>query len=75
MAKAKKNIVKTKVDKDTVKYVNNQLLLVLGVILAGLVLFCIGLMVGYGVIGDGKNVWDILTPSKWQEIIGKFTGK
>ncbi|MGT2714949.1 DNA-directed RNA polymerase subunit beta [Streptococcus respiraculi] len=61
--------------KENLRFVGNQILLILFVILLALILFAIGLMVGYGVIGDGSNIWAILSPEKWQELIGKFTGK
>ncbi|MGT2949799.1 DNA-directed RNA polymerase subunit beta [Streptococcus cuniculi] len=61
--------------KENLRFVGNQLLLILFVVLLALILFAIGLMVGYGVIGDGDNVWAILSAEKWQELIGKFTGK
>ncbi len=53
------------------KYVGKQVGIVLIVLLLGLILFALGLVVGYG----GKNPWDILLPDKWQEIISKFTGQ
>ncbi|RGN68811.1 DNA-directed RNA polymerase subunit beta [Streptococcus anginosus] len=53
------------------KYVGKQVGIVLAVLLLGLILFALGLVVGYG----GKNPWDILLPDKWQEIISKFTGQ
>ncbi|MER0122196.1 DNA-directed RNA polymerase subunit beta [Streptococcus sp. ZJ93] len=61
--------------KENLRFVGNQLLLILFIILLALIIFAIGLMVGYGVIGDGSNIWAILSPEKWQELIGKFTGK
>ncbi|MBF0778677.1 DNA-directed RNA polymerase subunit beta [Streptococcus cuniculi] len=61
--------------KESLRFVGNQLLLILFVVLLALILFAIGLMVGYGVIGDGDNIWAILSADKWQELIGKFTGK
>lgn len=61
--------------KENLRFVGNQLLLILFVALLALILLAVGLMVGYGVIGDGDNVWSILTAEKWQELIGKFTGK
>ena len=48
------------------KYVGKQVGIVLAVLLLGLILFSLGLVVGYG----GKNPWAI-----WQEIISKFTGQ
>ncbi|HFR3342219.1 TPA: DNA-directed RNA polymerase subunit beta [Streptococcus suis] len=62
-------------DKEQFGYIKKQLLIVLLVILAMFLLFAVGLMIGYGVIGDGDNVWSVLSPEKWQELINKFTGK
>lgn len=56
------------------KYVVKQFLLILGVALLCCLFLAIGLMVGYGVIGEGKNPFAILSLDKWQSIIGKFTG-
>lgn len=57
------------------KYVRNRLVLMLLVALLCVMFLALGLMLGYGVIGDGENAWSILSPTKWQELIGKFTGK
>ena len=46
-------------------YVFRQLLLVL--------IVC--LMIGYSVLGEGKDPISILKPESWQAIIAKFTGK
>ncbi|HFH9922016.1 MULTISPECIES: DNA-directed RNA polymerase subunit beta [Streptococcus] len=62
-------------DKEQFGYIKKQLLIVLLVILAMFLLFAVGLMIGYGVIGDGDNIWSVLSPEKWQELINKFTGK
>lgn len=56
-------------------YVWRRLVLFLALALLGVIFLALGLMVGYGVIGDGENIWSILSPDKWQELIGKFTGK
>lgn len=53
------------------KYVGKQVGIVLAFLLLGLILFALGLVVGYG----GKKPWAILSPDKWQEIISKFTGQ
>ena len=60
---------------DELKYVGKQVGIVLLVILLGLIVFGLGLVIGYGVIGGGVNPWSILSPDKWQSIISKFTGK
>ncbi|WP_170238563.1 DNA-directed RNA polymerase subunit beta [Streptococcus suis] len=62
-------------DKEQFGYIKKQLLIILLVILAVFLLFAVGLMIGYGVIGDGDNIWSVLSPEKWQELINKFTGK
>lgn len=61
--------------KENLRYVGKHLLVVLLVVVLGFLVFGLGLMVGYGVIGDGDNVFAVLSPEKWQELIGKFTGK
>lgn len=62
-------------DKENLSYVGKNLLLVVIVLLIAALVFVLGLMLGYGVIGDGNNVFAVLSPAKWQELIGKFTGK
>lgn len=57
------------------KYVVRQIGLVLLVALLACLFLAIGLMVGYGVIGDGKNPFSILSLDKWQSIIAKFIGQ
>ncbi|HEL2110451.1 TPA: DNA-directed RNA polymerase subunit beta [Streptococcus suis] len=62
-------------DRENLNYVGKQLLSVFIVILIAILVFALGLMVGYGVIGDGENMFAVLSPAKWQELISKFTGK
>lgn len=62
-------------DKENLRYVGKNLLLLVIVLLIAALVFVLGLMLGYGVIGDGDNVFAVLSPAKWQELIGKFTGK
>ncbi|ACO15935.1 competence associated protein [Streptococcus pneumoniae] len=62
-------------DKENLSYVGKNLLLVVIVLLIAALVFVLGLVLGYGVIGDGDNVFAVLSPAKWQELIGKFTGK
>ncbi len=62
-------------NKEGVQYVLQKLMIIGLVLLACFLLFVLGLMIGYGVIGDGESVWSILSPDKWQELIGKFSGK
>ena len=61
--------------KENLNYVGKNLLLVAIVVLLALLVFALGLMVGYGVIGDGDNLFAVLSPAKWQDLINKFTGK
>lgn len=56
-------------------FVFRQLLLVLSVCVIGLAFLAIGLMVGYAVLGEGKDPISILKPETWQTIVAKFTGK
>ncbi|HEL2685219.1 TPA: DNA-directed RNA polymerase subunit beta [Streptococcus suis] len=62
-------------DKENLSYVGKHLLSVFIVILIAILVFALGLMVGYGIIGDGDNMFAVLSPVKWQELISKFTGK
>ena len=61
--------------RDSMLYVGRQLLFVFLIIILALIIFAVGLMVGYAVVGDGDNAVSILSLDKWQEIINKFTGK
>ncbi|WP_105124186.1 DNA-directed RNA polymerase subunit beta [Streptococcus suis] len=61
--------------KENLNYVGKNLLLVAIVALLALLVFALGLMVGYGVIGDGDNLFAVLSPAKWQDLINKITGK
>ncbi|MDO4667320.1 MAG: DNA-directed RNA polymerase subunit beta [Streptococcus sp.] len=60
---------------NNLKYLGKQLGIVILVLLVTALVFCIGLMIGYGVIGNGKDPWSILSPATWNSIIGKFTGQ
>lgn len=62
-------------NRDTMLYVGRQLFFVFLILILALVIFAIGLMVGYSVIGEGEKATSILSLDKWQEIISKFTGK
>ena len=56
------------------KYVAKQFVLILVIALLSCLFLAIGLMIGYSVIGEGKNPFAILSLDKGQSIIGKFTG-
>ncbi|MGT2910800.1 DNA-directed RNA polymerase subunit beta [Streptococcus cameli] len=62
-------------NKENLQYVGRQFLLVLAIILLAFIVFVLGLMVGYAVVGDGEKATAILSLTKWQELISKFTGK
>lgn len=64
-----------KVNKEELRFVGRQLLIVVLVAVLAAIVFSLGLMIGYGVIGDGDSMWAILSLEKWQELISKFTGK
>ena len=61
--------------KTNLRYVGKQLGIVLLLAVIGIIIFAIGLVIGYGVIGDGKNPLSILSSDTWSDIIGKLTGK
>ena len=56
---------------NNLKYVKKQVGIVLAVLLFVLILFAVGLVIGYG----GKDPWSILSLDKWHTIISKFTGR
>ena len=60
--------------KTNLRYVGKQLGIVLLLAVIGIIIFAVGLVIGYGVIRDGKNPWSFLSPDTWSEIIGKLTG-
>ena len=62
-------------DETNLRYVGKQLGIVLLLAVIGIIIFAVGLVIGYGVIGDGKNPLSILSPDTWSDIIGKLTGK
>lgn len=49
-----------------------QWLLILGFLLLTLLVFALGLLLGYSVLGEGKQPLDILSPSTWKELMDKF---
>ena len=62
-------------DKEYLGNMGKNLLFVVIILLFAILIFAFGLMVGYGVIGDGDNMNKIIKVEKWQEFISKFTGK
>ena len=57
------------------KYLSRQLGIVALVLIVAFIIFCLGLVIGYGVIGNADNPWSILSPNTWKELISKFTGQ
>ena len=49
------------------RYITNVLIKVFLVFIMSVVLFFIGLMIGYGIIGDGHPL-EVLNPSIWHHI-------
>ncbi len=61
--------------KTKLKAIGKQLGIVLLVLTILAIVFALGLVIGYGIIGNGKDTWSILSPDTWKEILQKFTGK
>ena len=61
--------------KTKLKAIGKQLGIVLLVLTILAIVFALGLVIGYGVIGIGKDPWSIFSPETWKEILQKFTGK
>lgn len=59
---------------DNLKYVGKQLGLVLIIVILAALIFAVGLMIGYSVIGNSSNPWDVLSGKTWSEVISKLTG-
>ena len=59
--------------KTKLKAIGKQLGIVLLVLTILAIVFALGLVIGYGIIGNGKD--PILSPDTWKEILQKFTGK
>ena len=57
------------------KYLSRQLGIVALVLIVAFIIFCLVLVIGYGVIGNADNPWSILSPNTWKELISKFTGQ
>ncbi|MBF8969397.1 MULTISPECIES: DNA-directed RNA polymerase subunit beta [unclassified Streptococcus] len=49
-----------------------QWLMILGFLLLTLLVFAVGLVFGYSVLGEGKNPLEILYPATWSELLEKF---
>lgn len=53
-------------------YFRKQWLMILGFLLLTLVLFFLGVLFGYSVLGEGKHPLDILSPATWKELMDKL---
>lgn len=60
---------------NSISYVIKQVGIIVLIGILALIFLLIGLVIGYGVIGDGKNPFAILSPDKWQSIFSKFSGQ
>ncbi|MGT2832123.1 DNA-directed RNA polymerase subunit beta [Streptococcus halotolerans] len=58
--------------KQRILYVLRQYLFIIVIGALCLLFLALGLVIGYGVIGDGKDAFSILSLDKWQELIAKF---
>ncbi|MDY4762361.1 DNA-directed RNA polymerase subunit beta [Streptococcus thoraltensis] len=58
--------------KQRILYVLRQYLFIIVVVALCILFLALGLVIGYGVIGDGKDAFSILSLDKWQELIAKF---
>ncbi|MEQ9763974.1 DNA-directed RNA polymerase subunit beta [Streptococcus jiangjianxini] len=58
--------------KQRILYVLKQYLFIIVVGALCLLFLALGMVIGYGVIGDGKDAFSILSLDKWQELIAKF---
>lgn len=61
--------------KTKLKAIGKQLGIVLLVLTILAIVFALGLVIGYGVIGNGKDPWSILSADTWKEILQKFSGQ
>ena len=61
--------------KTKLKAIGKQLGIVLLVAFILVIVFALGLVIGYGVIGNGKDPWAILSTETWKEILQKFSAK
>ena len=51
------------------EHILRNLIRIVAILLAGVVLFIIGSMIGYGVMGGG-NPFKVLLPDVWRHILG-----
>lgn len=58
--------------KQRILYVLRQYLFLIVILALCFLFLALGLIIGYGVIGDGKDAFSILSFEKWQELLAKF---
>lgn len=58
--------------KERILYVLRQYLFIIVVVALCILFLALGFIIGYGIIGDGKDAFSILSLDKWQELIAKF---
>ncbi|MDY3024143.1 DNA-directed RNA polymerase subunit beta [Streptococcus pluranimalium] len=61
--------------KQRILYVLGQYMFIIIIAALSLLFLAIGLIIGYGVIGDGKDAFSILSLDKWQGLLSKFNVK
>lgn len=61
--------------KQRILYVLGQYMFIIIIAALSLLFLVIGLIIGYGVIGDGKDAFSILSLDKWQGLLSKFNVK
>lgn len=61
--------------KQRILYVLGQYMFIIIIAVLSLLFLVIGLIIGYGIIGDGKDAFSILSLDKWQELLSKFNVK
>lgn len=54
-----------------IKYFGTRINLIILVVILSIFALVAGLMIGYGVLGDG-HAKDVLKPSLWSDVIGKL---
>lgn len=59
---------------ERLKYVGKQLGLVFFLLFLLGIVFAAGLMLGYSVLGNGSNPWDVLSVKTWDEVLKTLTG-
>ncbi|GAF15413.1 hypothetical protein JCM19045_4778 [Bacillus sp. JCM 19045] len=61
------------VKKQRIRLIPIWLRLIIITVLAGAALI-LGMVIGFGVVGDGENMWDVLNPDLWYNLIDTIRG-